>query len=139
MKAILIGCAAMLAATSAFAYKPATEQEFSQVASEGCKNRDGDFVVRGMVSSASENTLVLSDPTSSSSTISVTLPGRGPLARAKGWFGRNKYEASEQRLNELRESRTAVVVTLKCKGNATPVARNISYFNSDGSRASISF
>jgi hypothetical protein len=139
MKLILIGCGAMLAAQSAFAYKPATEQEFSQIASEGCKNRNGDFIIRGMVSSANENTLVLSDPAISSSTISVALPGRGPLARAKGLFGRNKYQASDERLNELRATRTAVVVTLKCKGNATPIARNISYVNADGSRSSISF
>jgi hypothetical protein len=139
MRSILIGCAAMLAAQSAFAYKPATEQDFSQVASEGCRNRNGDFIVRGMVSSANENTLVLSDPANSSSTLSVALPGRGPFARAKGVFGRNKYEASDRSLNELRATHTAVVVTLKCKGNATPMARNISYVNADGSRSSISF
>jgi hypothetical protein len=28
---------------------------------------------------------------------------------------------------------------LKCKGNATPVARNISYRNADGSEGSISY
>jgi hypothetical protein len=139
MRSIFIASAAIFAANSAFAYKPATEQEFSQIAREGCNNRDGDFIIRGMVSNANENTVVLSDPEDSRSTLSLTLPGRGPLARAKGVFGKSKYEASEQRLNQLRATGTAVVVTLKCKGNGTPIARSISYIDENGSRASISY
>ena len=92
-----------------------------------------------MVSNANENTLVLSDPLDARSTLSVTLPGRGPFARVKGAFTKGKYEASAERLNELRTARSPVVVTLECKGNGTPVARNISYTNSDGTRESISF
>jgi hypothetical protein len=129
---------AAVAASAAFGYKPAVEEEFSDVASQGCRNRNGDFIIRGVVS-ATEDTVVLSDPTSSRSTISVALAGRGPLARAKGVFGKSKYEASDERLNELRDTRTPVVVTLKCNGRGTPIARNISYENSDGTNASISF
>lgn len=139
MKLLLFASTLLLAANSAFAYKPAVEQEFSDVAAHGCNNRDGDFILRGLVSSATEDTVVLSDPTNTRSTISVTLPGRGPLARVKGVFGKSKYEASEQRLNELRGSRTPVVVTLQCRGNGTPTARSISYENSDGTNSSISF
>jgi hypothetical protein len=139
MKTVLLASAVVLAASGAAAYKPAVEQEFSEIAALGCNNRDGDFIVRGMVSSATEETVVLSDPANPRSTISLTLPGRGPFARAKGVFSKNKYEASDERLNQLRESRTPVVVTLKCKGSGTPIARNISYENSDGSNASISF
>jgi hypothetical protein len=138
MKSILF-LSSVLAASAAFGYKPAVEQEFSDVASQGCRNRNGDFIIRGMVSSATEDTVVLSDPTSSRSTISGALPGRGPFARAKGVFGKSKYEASDERLNELRDTRTPVVVTLKCNGRGTPIARNISYENSDGTNASISF
>jgi hypothetical protein len=138
MRSILF-MSTLFAASAALAYKPAVEQEFSEIAAGGCRNRDGDFIVRGMVSSANEETLVLSDPDSPRSTISVTLPGRGPLARAKGVFGKNKYEASDQRLNQLRETRTPVVVTLKCRGQGTPTARQINYENSDGTNASISF
>lgn len=82
---------------------------------------------------------MLSDPKDQRSTLSVTLPGRGPFARAKGWFGENKFEATDKRLNQLRETRTPVVVTLKCKGNGTPIALNISYENSDGTNGSIFF
>ena len=140
MKTILLASSVLLATSAALAaYKPAVEQEFSEIASQGCSNRDADFIIRGMVSSANEDTLVLSDPANSRSTISVTLPGRGPFARAKGVFGRSKYEASAERLNELRETRTPVVVTLKCRGNGTPTALNISYENSDGGNASITF
>jgi hypothetical protein len=139
MKRILLISATFLVANAAFAYKPAVEREFSEAASTGCQNRDGDFIVRGMVSSADENTLVLHDPNNARSTMSVTLPGRGPFARIGGVFGRSKHEASDERLNELRSSRTPVTVTLKCKGDGTPTARDISYQTADGTRESISY
>jgi hypothetical protein len=138
MKLLHVLCAAALA-TVAFADEPAVEQEFDQIASDGCKRRDGDFIIRGMVSNANENTLVLSAPANSRRTVSVELPGRGPLARVRGVFGKSREERVDQLLNRLRDTDTLVVVTLKCKGNATPVARNISYRNADGSEGSISY
>jgi hypothetical protein len=139
MRLFILTTTAFLAASSAFAFEPAVERDFDDIASNGCSNRDGDFIVRGMVSNANENTLVLSDPLDARSTLSVTLPGRGPFARVKGAFTKGKYEASAERLNELRTAQEPVVVTLECKGNGTPVARNISYQASDGQRGSISF
>ena len=139
MRLFILTTTAFLAASSAFAFEPAVERDFDDIASTGCSNRDGDFIVRGMVSNANENTLVLSDPIDARSTLSVTLPGRGPFARVKGAFTKGKYEASAERLNELRTAQEPVVVTLECKGNGTPVARNISYEDSDGERGSISF
>jgi hypothetical protein len=139
MKLLHVLCAAALASTVAFADEPAVEQEFDQIASDGCKRRDGDFIIRGMVSNANENTLVLSAPANSRRTVSVELPGRGPLARVRGVFGKSREERVDQLLNRLRDTDTLVVVTLKCKGNATPVARNISYRNADGSEGSISY
>lgn len=128
----ITGCAA-------FSYEPAGEQEFQQIASGGCRNRDGDFIIRGLVSNAGEDTVVLFDPDDSRSTISLSLPGRGPLHRVKGVFGRHKFEATDARLNELRQSRTPVVVTLRCQGDGTPIARTLSYRNVDGSSESISY
>ncbi len=139
MKPILLVSTAFLAASAAFAYKPAVEQEFSKLASTGCSDSNADFIVRGMVSNANENTVVLSDPKDARSTISLTLPGRGPFNRAKGWFGENKYETSDQLLNAVRAAGTPVVVTLKCKGNGTPIARQITYENADGTNSSISY
>jgi len=139
MRSSLLTTTVLLAASSAFAYEPTVEREFDDVALHGCSNRDANFMVRGMVSAATEETLVLSDPRDERSTISVTLPGRGPLAKAKSVFTKGKYEASAERLNQLRSTRSPVVVTLECKGNGTPVARNISFANSDGTQASISF
>jgi hypothetical protein len=130
---------ALAASTSALAYTPAEERDFEEFAATGCRNRDGDFIVRGMVSSATEDTLVLSDPVDSRRTASVTLPGRGPFARVRGAFGTSKHEATDQQLNQLRASHTSVVVTLKCKGDGTPLAQEISYINSDGTHAAISF
>ena len=54
---------ALAASTSALAYTPAEERDFSEFAATGCRNRDGDFIIRGMVSSATEDTLVLSGST----------------------------------------------------------------------------
>ena len=139
MRSIFLIAGVSIATSGALAYKPAVEKEFSEVASQGCSNRGGDFIVRGMVSRADEETVVLSDPSASRSTLSVALPGRGPWARTKGVFTKNKYEASVERLHELRATRTPVMVTLKCKGNGTPSVRNISYANSDGTQSSISF
>jgi hypothetical protein len=139
MKHIHWIAAALSASTAALAYEPAEERDFGEFAASGCRNRDGDFIVRGMVSSANEDTMVLSDPLDSRSTASVTLPGRGPLARVRGVFGTSKHEASDETLNELRMSRTPVVVLLKCRREGTPTALEISYRNADGSRAAISY
>ena len=140
MKRMLAVSMTLLVACAAMAYKPAEERAFRDVAAAGCNNRDGDFIVRGMVSNATENTVVLSDPGDAESTISLTLPGRGPAARVGGFFKRNnKYEAAQKQLDTLRAEGTPVIVTLKCHGNAAPAARNISYKNADGSEASITF
>ena len=139
MRLILLVPVATLAASTALAFTPATERDFGEFVASGCSNRDGDFLIRGMVSSANEDTLVLSDPDNARSTMSITLPGRGPLARVRGVFGKSKHEASDERLNELRRTRTPVLATLKCKGDGTPVARELSYQNSDGSQSAISF
>lgn len=139
MKYIYLAVTTLAVSTSALAYTPAEERDFDEFAASGCRNRDGDFIIRGMVSSANEDTLVLSDPTNSRSTTSVTLPGRGPFARVRGAFGTSKHEASDQQLNELRLSHTPVVVTLKCKGDGTPLAQEISFVNPDGTHAAISY
>jgi len=139
MKRIYLVIASFAASTSAFAYKPAEEREFDEFVASGCRNRDGDFIIRGIVSSANEDTLVLSDPRSSRSTASVTLPGHGPFSRVKAAFGTSRTEASNQQLNELRLSQTPVVVMLKCKGDGTPIAVEISYINADGTHSAISY
>lgn len=131
--------AVALATAGAFADEPAVEQDFSEIASDGCKNRGDDFIVRGMVSKANEDTLVLADLSNSRSTLSVALPGRGPLAGLRGVVGKSREEKVYQRLQALHDTDTVVVVTLTCKGNATPVARNISYTTADGSEESISY
>lgn len=136
---VLLLLAGSTTGCSTFSYEPAGEQEFQQIAAGGCRNRDGDFIIRGVVSNADEDTVVLSDPRDSRSTISLSLPGRGPLQRVKGVFGRNKYEATNASLDALRESRTPIVVTLRCQGDGTPVARSLSYVNADGSSESISY
>lgn len=117
---LVLPFAISIAGCAAFSYEPAGEQAFQQIASGGCRNRDGDFIIRGLVSNADEDTVVLYDPDDLRSTMSLALPGRGPLQRAKGIVGRNKYEATDARLNELRLSRTPVFVTLRSKVMARP-------------------
>ena len=132
-------CAAALATAGAFADEPAVEQDFSEIALDGCKNRGDDFIVHGLVSTATEDALVLSDPAGSRMTMSVALPGRGPLAGLRGVIGKSREEKVYQRLQELHDTSTIVRVTLTCKGHATPVARNISYRTKDGSEETISY
>ncbi len=121
--------AALVASTSALADKLAEERDFSEFAASGCKNDNGDFIIRGLVSSANEGTLVLTDPTDSRSTTSVTLPSRGDGGR----------EATTQKLSELRAGRSTVVVTMQCDGDGTPLARQISYLDQDGRNGAITF
>ena len=139
MKRILLIGTTLLVGSAAFAYEPAEERELSDIAANGCRDRDGDFIVRGLVGNATKDTVVLADPADERTSMSLTLPGRGPLARVRGAFGTSKHEAAEIRLNELRADGTPVVATLRCRGNGTPTARNISYFTADGSRESITF
>lgn len=131
--------AACAAGCAAFSYEPAGEQEFQQIAAGGCRNRDGDFIIRGLVSNVDEETVVLHDPDDARSTMVLSLPGRGPLQRAMGPFGRKRHEATSQRLNALRDSRTPVIVTLRCQGDGTPSARSLGYIGTDGTPESISY
>jgi hypothetical protein len=136
---VLLLLATSVSGCSAFSYEPAGEAEFNQIASGGCRNRDGDFLFRGLVSNAGARTVVVFDPDDSRSTMSLPLPGRRPVEPAKGGFGKKKYEATDARFNELSEARTPVVVTLRCQGDGTPIPRSLSYPTVDGSRESISY
>ncbi len=129
MKHIHLMATALALSASAFADTPAEERDFEEFAAGGCKNRNGDFIIRGFVSSANEGTLVLADPTNSRNTTSVALPGRGGGSR----------EATTETLSELRADSTPVMVTMQCKGDATPLAQHISYMNRDGTHGAISF
>jgi hypothetical protein len=129
VKYIYLMATALVASTPAFADTFAEERDFGDFAASGCKNNNGDFLIRGLVSSANEGTLVLTDPTNSANTTSVTLPGRGDGNR----------EATTQKLSELRAGRTAVVVTMQCDGDGTPLARQISYVDQGGRNGAITF
>jgi hypothetical protein len=124
---------------SAFAYPPAEERDFGEFAATGCNNRDGDFVIRGLVSSVNEGMLVLADLASSRITTAIALPDRGPLDRVKGAVGVSKREAINQQLSELRSSRTPVVVTMTCEGDGTPLAVSISYTYVGGANGTLLF
>ena len=128
-----------MASAIAMAAEPAIEQEFREIAEDGCKDRNRDYIVQGMVSSANENTLVLADVDNSRLTLSVELPGRGPLAGVRGVFGKSREERVNEQLNQLRERSVPVSVTFTCKRDAAPVARAITFTNVDGSRGSIAY
>ena len=129
MKYIYLIATALAVSASAFADTLAEERDFGEFAASGCKNGNGDFIIRGLVSSANEDTLVLADPTNPRTTTSVTLSGRGDGSR----------EATTQKLSVLRAARIPVVVTMQCEGDGTPLARQISYTDEDGRNGAISF
>lgn len=124
VKQVCVVATALALSASAFAGAPPEERDFGEFAAVGCKNRNGDFIIRGFVSSANEGTLVLADPTNPRTTTSATLPSRS-------------REAS-QTLSELRSSRTPVVVTMTCQGDGTPIVQEISYASPSGTHT-ISF
>jgi hypothetical protein len=129
LKNIYVVAAALVVSGSAFADKLAEERDFDEFAASGCKNSNGDFIIRGLVSSANDGTLVLANPTNPQRTTSVTLSSRGDSSR----------DATIQKLSELRAGRTAVVVTMQCDGDGTPLARQISFTDQDGRNGAITF
>lgn len=137
MKPVLyLSVVALLA--SCASYQATREVSFATVAGGGCGGA-GQVIVRGQVSSATENSIVLTDPDEPTSSMAVRLPGRGMVARLKGMVGTSKYEESNAVLTRLKADGSPVTVTLDCKGNTAPTAQNLSYTTSDGSRSSITF
>jgi hypothetical protein len=136
MKPVVYLSLALLA--SCASYQPTREVSFATIAGGGCGG-DDQVIVRGQVGNATENSFVLTDPSEPTSSIAVSLPGRGVLARLKGMVGTNKYEESREVLTRLKADGSPVTVTLNCEGNAAPTAHNLSYTNPDGSRSLITF
>jgi hypothetical protein len=52
VKHLYLVATAFAVSASAFADTPAEERDFGEFAAAGCKNRNGDFIIRGLVSSA---------------------------------------------------------------------------------------
>jgi len=140
--AVGLACSAALAACGGTTnYRPAMERPFQQVAANGC-GRDGDRVmVTGQVTQAYENSVSLWDGADPSRTLTVSLPGRGsPMAKMRQWVGKNRYELTAERLNQLSAERQPVTVTLECNGPRVPaVAQSIEFSNPDGTRVAIAY
>jgi hypothetical protein len=130
---VLAGCGGM-------DYKPAQERPLAQIAAEGCRDKGERLLITGQVSKAYENTVVLWDGIDPQATLAVTVPGRSPLSRARGWFGKSKHEVSRTQLNELIAARTPVTAELVCQGgNVAPEASSFAYTNAQGQRVAIGY
>lgn len=135
-----VACAVALVGCGTMNYQPARERDIAQLADQGCGSKGETFIVRGQVSKAYENTVVLWDGVDPQRTMAFTLAGRSPLQRMRGWFGENKYEASRELLNQLSANRTPVTVTAVCQGGQTaPVANNLTYTDTSGQRVAIGY
>lgn len=129
-----------LGGCSGMDYKPVQERSFAQLASNGCGEEGEQMLVEGYVSRAYQNTVVLWDGIDPQATTAITLPGRGWLARARGWFGDSKHEVSEQELNQLAAARIPVTFGVECQGRGVaPEARSIRYTNAQGQRVAIAY
>jgi hypothetical protein len=126
VKHIYLVATALAVSASALADTPAEERDFGEFAAAGCKNRNGDFVIRGLVSSANESTLVLADTTNSGTTTSVGLPRTKLVERLVSRFA-----------TAAATARTPVVVTMECKDDGTPIAQEISYTKLDGTHGNL--
>jgi hypothetical protein len=143
MKLLIAATVSALALTACASrtYRPAVEEPLSKVVPNGCGRNGDTVIVTGQVSQAYENRIVLTDSTTSATTLAIDLPGRGsPTATMRRWFGTTKYELTAQRLNELKAQGTPLTVTIECKGpRVAPVARNIEFPNPDGTRVAIAY
>jgi hypothetical protein len=130
---VAAGCASMN-------YHPATQESLSKIVDDGCPSGDT-AIVTGQVSQAYENTVVLADGANPATTLAIDLPGQGsPSATMHRWLGRNKYQLTAEKLNQLRAQGTPVTATIECKGSKTPpVARNIEFADADGSKVAIAY
>lgn len=139
----ILAVATALAGCVSRSYRPAIEQTLPRVVENGCGRSGDTLIVVGQVAQAYENSIVLTDVSNPSDTLSINLPGRGrpgPVATMRHWLGTGKYELTVEKLNQMRESGTPVTVTIECKGaRVTPVARNIEFTNPDGTRVAIRY
>jgi hypothetical protein len=135
---ILVGIA-LLGGCASTSYRPVQETGFDRLASEGCRSSGDRFAVTARVNSATRENIVLWDGFDNSRTVSVQLPRQGAGTRIRGWFGKNRYELSFERLNELRANQTPITVSLRCEAaRMAPVADRYSYFE-NGQRVEFEF
>lgn len=130
---------ALLSSCASTSYRPVQETDFDRWASAGCTRSGDRFAVTAKVSSATRENIVLWNGFDNSRTVSVQLPEQGARSRVRGWFGKNRYELSYERLNELRESSTPITVSLRCEApRMAPFADRFSYFK-NGQRIEFEF
>jgi len=136
--ATLVGIA-LLGGCASTSYKPVQESSFDRLASEGCTRSGDRFAVTAKVNSATRENIVLWDGFDNSRTVSVQLPKQGAGTRVRGWFGKNRYELSFDRLNQLRADGTPITLALRCEAaRMAPVADRFSYFD-NGQRVEFEF
>lgn len=126
----LVLAGAVLAACSSASYRPVQDTDFDRLTREGCTRSNDRFSVTAKVSSASRETIVLWDGFDSSRTVAVRLPRQGVATRIRGWFGKNRYELSFERLEQLRSNQTPVTLAMRCDApRMAPIADRYSYFD----------
>ena len=131
--------AALLGGCGSMSYQPVQEVDFAHMAADGCVKAGDRFTITAQISSAYEQTIVLFDGADASRTLPVRLPEPGVGDRARGIVGTTRYETSQAKLLQLRETHTPVAVTMTCvdRGKA-PVADRFS-FTEDGHRVDFEF
>lgn len=135
---ILVGIA-LLSGCASTSYQPVQETDFDRLASEGCRSAGDRFAVTAKVNSATRENIVLWDGFDNSRTVSVQLPKQGAGNKVRGWFGKNRYELSFERLNQLRANGTPITLALRCEAaRMAPVADRFSYFD-NGQRVEFEF
>jgi len=130
---LTVGCAGV-------SYRPVQETDFRQFASEGCTRAGDRFSTSALVSSASRETIVLWDGRDNTRTLAVRLPKQGVGSRMGAIVGKSRYDLGFTRLNELRESGTPIMMTMRCeRKNMAPVADRYSYTDRNGQRVQFEF
>jgi len=135
----ILPAAVLLGGCASANYRPVQEVSFQQFTSGVCDNGGRQVAVSGQVSKAYQNTVVLSDAVDPQRTAAFTLKRPGAGSKVRGWFGTNRYELTQQRLNELSTQGTPVMIRAECQGKGVAaVAESISY-DQDGRRVAIEY
>jgi hypothetical protein len=141
MKPLYVAAAAVFAIGCAPTdYSPVEQVAFDRIPTAGCEREGDRFSTTALINSATRETIVLWDGRRAEQTVAVTLPRQGVASRVGEIIGESRYQVAVDELNELREARTPVAVTMLCRREGlAPEAYRFRYEREDGRTAELEF
>ena len=110
----VLGLAAFMLGCSSLDYKPINSSEFASLVSDGCSTKDNRFNVRGRVSAAYKETVVLWDGVETGKTAAVRLPRQGIGSKIRGSVAKSRYDVNLEVLRRLQGTDQTASFSLQC-------------------------